>query len=286
MFVYFCNYLMLISGMSQSTIRPTGSFAHVGTCTLMQHLVIYDGRQSHLELLNNTYKTSYTLKDIRATGNFNSSSRIYCMVMFRVNLQPPSPMQVRLRVGWGEGFPPVVCQTIQSIFAKKAAKTEMDTVTNQPVDDDSKSSQDISGNKPGRHDDNDVLSHDSPEKGEKRPLEASQTQDPGPGHLEQPEIVAAEVTVTVTSLTSGNDDCHDSHDSKRQKTCSDDDVVGEMDTGPKSTEHITAEPAEAATDDAVQSTEQLVSKLIFRVGSRGGGLGKPNNKERTYCIVL
>lgn len=254
--------------MSIDPVRQPGLVAHVGTCTMMQHLVLYDGRQSHLDLLNSTYNTSFTLKDIRAKGKFNSSSRIYCMVMFRMNLQQPAPMQVKLRVGWGEGYPPVVCQTIQSVFAR-AAKTG--TMTNQPVVDGS----------------------NVDERGEKRPLDdANNLGLPG-----RPDGVLAE----VTSDAEGKLDTSNEQNSKRQK-CSDDcgdDEVKQCELGthdinqneqnkpndrseaeavepaePAETTETPAEPAEASCtasgmDGAAQSTKQLVSKRSYNASGRG-----------------
>ena len=104
---------------------PTTYTYVVATARLLRCICLYDGTSSFLNLLNDKYKLSYSLKDIRQTCGFESTRHIYAFVLGAVNLVPKKPIDLKFRSGWASSNLPVgKCSTIGAFMRPKQISGE------------------------------------------------------------------------------------------------------------------------------------------------------------------
>lgn len=94
----------------------------IAKATLVHHVCIFDGTTNFLHLVNDRYKQSFTLADIRKQCSFQSTRSIYCFVLLNIIPVRPDTVECKFRSGWSTvNLPLVKCKSVASMFQPRVA---------------------------------------------------------------------------------------------------------------------------------------------------------------------
>ena len=102
----------------------------IAKATLVHHVCIFDGTTSFLHLVNDRYKQSFTLSEIRKRCSFQSTRTIYCFVLLNIMPVKPETVDCKFRSGWSTvNLPLVKCKSVMSMFQPRVDPNDTTLVT-------------------------------------------------------------------------------------------------------------------------------------------------------------